>query len=109
MTDFTDIIPADLLPEEVREYDKLFGEGTFGRAMASIPCDVGEEQIYVAHIADAAIAAALELAASLMVCATCEHWLLTSETCKIDGGIKCDTKPCKFTPSSWQHYRAGEA
>lgn len=100
MDDFTDIIPADLLPEAVREYDRLFGDGTFGRSMASIPCDVGEEQIYVAPTADAAIAAALKLAASLMVCGTCKS-----------DRPACDEEECAWCdntlrpPSRWQHFK----
>lgn len=93
MDDFTDIMPAELLPEAVREYAKEYYDGLDGM--------VWEDE------ADAAIAAALELAASLMVCGTCEHhW---DGACSLSGGFVDDVGACRYAPSRWQHYRDGEA
>lgn len=87
MTDFTDILPADLLPEAVREYAKEYYDGLDGM--------VWEDE------ADAAIAAALELARSLMRCTTCARLAdLNCDDCSYISGPP-DTNP----PSGWQHFK----
>lgn len=95
MTDFTDIISADLLPEAVRSYIS-------GHAVIETDTVWRDE-------ADAAIVAALELAASLMVCATCRRcWQRYDELVCTLGASVGMSQSCEFTPSRWQHYWDGE-
>ena len=44
------------MTDAVREYREKFGLGSFGRAMAYIPGDIGQQQTSIAKYADAAIA-----------------------------------------------------
>lgn len=95
MTDFTDIIPAELLPDAVEKFEHVRDCHDWYQDH--------DERVW----AERAIAAALELAASLMVCGTCEHhW---DGACSLSGGFVDDVGACRYAPSRWQHYRDGEA
>lgn len=110
MTDFTDILPADLLPEAVLEYSDVC-------ALIDRSPSPTLRVVAPRKPADSAIAAALELAASLMVCGTCGmRAYLRSTTgdimasqCIVTEECVSVLQHCECKPSRWQHYRDGEA
>lgn len=97
MTDFAEIIPADLLPEAVEEFEHVRD------------CHDWYQDHNERMWAERAIAAALELAESLMVCGTCKSLRDEDHYCELaqHRHPMLHEERCKFSPSRWQHYREG--
>lgn len=103
MTDFTTIIPAELLPDAVREYTAVFNNlASQGMGLHNL----GDEVWETLDQADAAFRAALDLVASLMVCGTCKSLRDEDHYCELaqHRHPMLHEERCQFTPSRWQHY-----